>query len=87
MWWLVVRLKLVTNEGVDVSRTEQLLETLAQALEARARVEALKLRYAKMDPTAMGEQPLEVAIIPVQEYYVKKLDALRALLTVSGLSI
>lgn len=71
--------------GVDVSRTERLVVALAEALAARSAVEELKLRYTMNAMEQFGEAPLAVALKPREEFYVRKLDALRAVLVSLGL--
>lgn len=78
----------VTAKGVDVSRTEELLEAFASALEVRNRIQAIRERYQKMgDPSSFGEMPLDQALNPVEMLYLEKLDRLRAQLSASGVQV
>lgn len=80
-------IRIITESGVDVGRTEQLLVALAEALDARQRIEDMKRRYAKFDAQAIGEIPLETALVPITKFYHKKLENLRAMFTLVGLDV
>lgn len=77
----------LTQEGVDVSGTESLLVAISEALIARERVNEIKQRYERFTPDAFGEPPLAVVVKEPEEIYIRKLDALRALLTRAGLNV
>lgn len=75
------------NEEIDLSRTEDLLDALADALAAREEVQRIRVKYGKHNLEAFGEIPLEQALQAPMEVYNKKLETLRARLTLSGLQV
>lgn len=76
-----------TQEQIDLSRTEAVLEALAEALLARENVRKVKDRYAKFNPQDFGEKPIEAALEEPNRVYLEKLDRLRAELSACGVQV
>lgn len=68
-----------------MSRTEQLVSALAEALHARQVIQDIHARYQTFNAKTSGEVPLNVALVEPTRVYVEKLDALRGCLRFLGL--
>lgn len=73
------------EEILDLSRTEQLVTALAEALQARQNIQDVHHRYTTFNSHVSGEPPLADALREPTRVYVEKLDVLRGVLRHLGL--